>query len=300
MYTKFAALLLILTAKAAKDQYQSPCEAPGVVCGDEEKRQKGIARRWSIAGVAGHQQWRRPNACPRDTDFRKIEPLLPEEHFRGPYNGPMSYFKRVPKHYLGYHVNFSQCRRRVYIDIGAREFDSKEGFLAMLKFYQPLLDFDEYYAFEAISGFYKLPGQQRLQEMLITRGMRPERAATFSRRHFFFQAFIGARSQPHTTPPTIGLSDFLKTALGLQPADAVVIKMDVEGYEYDIVRTLLLDGTHELIDEIMLEVHYGHKRMLRDFKWCKTPQFWCSYTLQNATTMYQALRAAGVYAHHWP
>lgn len=250
--------------------------------------------------MANRRQWRRPATCPRDTSFKTIEPLWAEEHFRGPLYGPMNYFKRVPPHFLGHHTNFSSCRRRVYIDVGAREFDSKEGLLSMLKLYPPLLDFDEYYAFEAVAGFYRLPPQERLERLLRSKGMSRSRAATFARRHFFFQAFIGARSQPSTTPPTIGFSDFLQTVLGLQPADAVVVKMDVEGYEYDIVQTLLADGTHALIDEIMLEVHYGHPQMRRQFNWCKTPQFWCGYTLQNASDMYQSLRDAGVYAHHWP
>jgi len=154
-------------------------------------------------------------------------------------------------------------------------------------------------AFEAVAGFYKLPPHDELVRLLI-KGMHPTRAATFSRRHFFLQAFIGSRSKPETTPSTIGFSDFLETMLGLQPADAVVVKMDVEGYEFDIVQTLLGDGTHALIDEIMLEVHYGHPYMRQTYNWCRTPQFWCFYTLENATSMYQSLRDAGVYAHHWP
>jgi hypothetical protein len=74
----------------------------------------------------------------------------------------------------------------------------------------------------------------------------------------------------------------------------------VEGYEYEIVETLLRDGSVALIDEIMLEVHYAHPEMKAWFKWCRTPQFWCKYSLENATSMYQSLRDAGVYAHTWP
>ncbi|KOO24719.1 hypothetical protein Ctob_002957 [Chrysochromulina tobinii] len=270
------------------------------MCGDAEKEQMEVARRWKGATPAHRRRWRNPKACPRETNFSTLEQLWPAGHFRGPLNGPRSYFRRVPPHFLGYHANFSNCRRKVYIDIGAKHFDSKEGFLSMLKLYTPLLDFDEYYAFEAVAGFYKLPPHDELVRLLIKQGMHPTRAATFSRRHFFLQAFIGSRSKPETTPSTIGFSDFLETTLGLQPADAVVVKMDVEGYEFDIVQTLLADGTHALIDEIMLEVHYGHPYMRQTYNWCRTPQFWCFYTLENATSMYQSLRDAGVYAHHWP
>lgn len=321
---------------------QNPCEPrvqamyataghPPVSCGNAENEQMEVARRWKGTPPAHHRLWRNPKACPRETSFSTLEQLWPTGHFRGPLNGPRSYFKRVPPHFLGYHANFSNCRRKVYVDVGARYFDSKKGFLSMLKFYPPLLDFDEYYgsthhctlpsasrsltgcvmfagsslarprsAFEAVAGLYKLPPHDELVRLLTKQGMHPTRAATFSRRHFFLQAFIGSRSKPETTPPTIGFSDFLETMLGLQPADAVVVKMDVEGYEFDIVQTLLADGTHALIDEIMLEVHYGHPYMMQTYNWCRTPQFWCFYTLENATRMYQSLRDAGVYAHHWP
>jgi hypothetical protein len=60
--------------------------------------------------------------CP-DINFSHLEPLMAAEHFRGPLHGPKSYFKRVPPHFLGRHANFSQCRRRVYIDVGARTFE---------------------------------------------------------------------------------------------------------------------------------------------------------------------------------
>ena len=65
---------------------------------------------------------------------------------------------------------------------------------------------------------------------------------------------------------------------------------------------------HALVDEMMLEVHYGHPLMHQMFHWC-TPRpkrhgggldFWCGYSLENATALYQSLRDAGVYAHAWP
>ena len=168
---------------------------------------------------------------------------------------------------------------------------------------------DEFYAFEAQPGLYQLPPLHKLEKQLRRAGMAAERARYFHRRHFFFQAFAGARSNTSTSPPTIGVSDLLTTMLQLQPADAVVIKMDAEGSEYEIVDTLLGDGTTDLIDEMMLEVHYSHPEMRRLFNWCRAPRswfsrpklpFWCKYSLEDATTMYQSLRDAQVYVHTWP
>ena len=164
----------------------------------------------------------------------------------------------------------------------------------MLKLYPALLSFDRFFAIEAVSGFYKLPPEKELRYLLTSAGMTPSRASEFTRRHDFLHALVGARSKPSTKPPTIGFSDFLKHRLHLEPSDAVVVKMDVEGHEYDIVETLLQDGTAGLIDELFLEVHYNHPRMRKLFHWCTERQrkidksernpFWCDRTLQHATS----------------
>ena len=217
-----AGLILFVSA-------QNPCERrdKGVVCGEAEAAQVKFAHGWQLPHKAP-RKWRRPHSCPEETSLGNIEPLWPEMHFRGPLSGPQSWRRRVPKHFLARHANFSRCRRRVYVDVGAKLFETKDGLLGTLQFYPDLLDFDEFYAFEAVAGFYKLPPQKELLQKLTRAGMNPDRATDFSRRHFFFQAFVGARSDPSTSPPTIGLSDFLLRTLQLQPADAVVLKLDVE------------------------------------------------------------------------
>lgn len=292
--------MLLLAALAAA---QNPCEQPGVVCLPPGKADAMQAAARQFNRNRGKvTPFRRPDRdpaspCPTPVNFSRLEGLWPEMHFRGPLHGPKSYFKRIPPHLLGKHANFSACQRKVYLDIGARTFE--DGLLPMLQLYPELGAFDEFYLFEAVAGFYKLPPPRKLAQVL-GRYMPPDRVASFVRRHFFFQTFIGSLSDPSTVPPTIGLSDFLTTTLQLTPADAVVVKMDVEGYEYGLVEHLLGDGAAALIDELFLEVHYGHLAMRRAFNWCRTWQFWCNYTLEDATNMYQTLRDAGIYAHHWP
>ena len=288
-------MLLLALATSAQD----PCAESGVKCdhttGGQLPAAFPRAARWRARSRNGHEM--RTKQCPAETDMTRLEDLWPEKHFRGPLRGPQSYFRRVPPHFLGHHANFTRCRRRVYIDVGARTFEA--GLLPMLKTYPALGHFDEFYLFEAVPGFYKLPPVPKL-ERLLAPYMTPDEVASFPRRHFFFQAFIAARSEPSTIPPTIGFSDMLQNMLRLQPNDAVVVKLDVEGFEFEIATSLLADGTHALIDELMLEVHYGHPDMRAMFNWCKKPLFWCRYTLNNATNMYQTLRDAGVYTHHWP
>jgi len=278
---------------------QDPCVESGVVCASNLSSNAPlvIPRPRSAA-------WRRAQRCPPETSMATIEDLWPDGHFRGPLFGPRRYLARVPPHFLGRHANFSRCRRRVFIDVGAQRFES--GMLEMFKVYPQLLLFDEFYSFEAVGGKYALPAPEVLTPMLAQMGM--PRAESFARRHLFMQAFVGARSSTASSPPTIGLSDFLQTTMRLQPADAVVVKMDAEGHEYDIMRSLLDDGTHALIDELFVEVHYNHPRMMQMFHWCsrlvrgkpRDLEFWCRYTLENATNLLQAFRDAGVYTHYWP
>ena len=46
----------------------------------------------------------------------------------------------------------------------------------------------QFYAFEAVAGFYKLPPLHELTQLLKGVGMPAAQAETFSRRHFYFQA----------------------------------------------------------------------------------------------------------------
>ena len=54
---------------------------------------------------------------------------------------------------------------------------------------------------------------------------------------------------PQSSPPTIGLGRFLKD-IQVQEDDFVVLKMDVEGAEYNLLERLLDDGSYVLVDEV--------------------------------------------------
>jgi hypothetical protein len=59
----------------------------------------------------------------------------------------------------------------------------------------------------------------------------------------------------------VGLNGFLRS-LRLRAHDFVVIKMDIEGGEYETIRNLVAEPSiAETVDEIMVEVHYAHPEM---------------------------------------
>jgi len=78
------------------------------------------------------------------------------------------------------------------------------------------------------------------------------------------------------------------------PRDYVVVKMDIEGAEYEVVPHLISTGVAPLIDEMFLEVHAqlpGSSSRRKPLVLGKSKQ--------SAFNLLQSLRAAGVYAHLW-
>ena len=64
-----------------------------------------------------------------------------------------------------------------------------------------------------------------------------------------YHNYIGLDENTATSPPTRGLGQFLQD-IGVQEDDFVVLKMDVEGIEFDLLERIMADGTHKLIDEV--------------------------------------------------
>lgn len=54
--------------------------------------------------------------------------------------------------------------------------------------------------------------------------------------------------------PAIGITDLL-TGLRVQNSDFVIVKMDIEGYEFELLRHVLTHGVHTRIDVLAVEFH---------------------------------------------
>ena len=66
--------------------------------------------------------------------------------------------------------------------------------------------------------------------------------------HFLYN-FVGLDDNSGSNPPTLGLSQFVED-VGIEENDFVVLKIDVEGLEYDLLNRIIEDGTYKLIDEV--------------------------------------------------
>ena len=92
------------------------------------------------------------------------------------------------------------------------------------------------------------------------------------------------------TRPAIDIADWLRRTV--RPDDFVVVKMDIEGAEYDVVPHLLREKVADLIDELFLEVH-------TETNSCCKPPHDAGRHRPDAMRLLQSLRDAGVYAHEW-
>lgn len=71
----------------------------------------------------------------------------------------------------------------------------------------------------------------------------------------------GVRYADPIKVPAIDFSQFLKSRYLV--SDYVIVKLDIEGAEYQVIRRLIDDGTIWLVDELLVEFHHekvGRKR----------------------------------------
>ena len=92
------------------------------------------------------------------------------------------------------------------------------------------------------------------------------------------------------TRPAIDIADWMRRTV--RADDFVVVKMDIEGAEYDVVPHLLREKVADLIDELFLEVH-------TETNSCCKPPHDAGRHRPDAMRLLQSLRDAGVYAHEW-
>ena len=88
----------------------------------------------------------------------------------------------------------------------------------------------------------------------------------------------------------IDVADFLKRTVAED--DFVVVKMDIEGAEYDVIPHLIAAGAAPLIDDMFVEVHTDTNSMFK-------PPHDAGHKRGDALDLVQHLRDAGVYAHEW-
>ncbi|KAG5071098.1 hypothetical protein AAZX31_03G039000 [Glycine max] len=93
--------------------------------------------------------------------------------------------------------------------------------------------------------------------------------------------------------PGFDFADWLKNTVSEN--DFVVMKMDVEGTEFDLIPRLFESGAICLVDEIFLECHYN--RWQRCCPGQRSPKY--EKTYDQCLQLFTSLRQSGVLVHQW-
>ncbi|MCO5586334.1 hypothetical protein L7F22_040273 [Adiantum nelumboides] len=196
-------------------------------------------------------------------------------------------------------VNLNMRKRRVYIDLGANRFTtSVRWFLRMYP-----CDFTEIYAFEAYLRSWRAPkmgfaeGDNVLTQLSNNSVLVREKPGIpkwmLERIHIHYKL---ASHRDDEKLGSVNITRFIKEELKLTREDAVVVKMDIEGSEWPLLKAWMDDPEMpNIVDELFIEAHYAHPSM-RAFGW----DSFAPITRQDAKHLLGELRWRGFYAHAWP
>ncbi|KAL3001289.1 hypothetical protein AAZX31_09G258500 [Glycine max] len=241
-------------------------------------------------------------------DLVKIaEPLIEEEPLK-----PWITLKRNVRNikYLPSMADISFKNRYVYVDVGARSYGSSIGSW-FRKQYPKQNKTYHVYAIEADKTFH--------QEYGLKKGITlVPYAAWVKNETLMFEIHRNPREHVEVKGRGMGRIQPLQSSLGkgefdgkvekiqgfdfanwlkkmVSKNDFVVMKMDVEGTEFDLIPRLIKTGAICLIDEIFLECHYNR------WQRCCPGQRSSKYekTYDQCLQLFNSLRQSGVLVHQW-
>lgn len=247
------------------------------------------------------------NKCSKQEHKKQIlksaEPLIIEEPLK-----PWITLKRNAKNikYLPSLADISFKRRYVYIDVGARSYGSSIGSWFRKQYPKQNHTF-EIFAIEADDSFYdEYKSKKGITLLPYAAWVRNETLSfEINRDHDQKEDEKGgggmgrirpASGSTHSEVRAINGFDFASwVKRTVSEKDYVVMKMDVEGTEFDLIPRLFETGAICLIDELFLECHYN--RWQRCCRGVRSPKY--KNTYGECLDLFQSLRQRGVLVHQW-
>ncbi|KAJ1387575.1 S-adenosyl-L-methionine-dependent methyltransferase [Sesbania bispinosa] len=237
---------------------------------------------------------------------RNAEPLISEEPLK-----PWITLKRNVKNikYLSSMVDISFKNRYLYVDVGARSYGSSIGSWFRKQYPKQNKNF-HVYAIEADKTFHKEYGLKKGITLVPYAAWVKNETLTFEihrdpGEHVEVQGRGMGRIRPLQSSGEEGFdgevekirgfdfADWLKNTVSKN--DYVVMKMDVEGTEFDLIPRLFETGAICLVDEIFLECHYN--RWQRCCPGQRSPKY--EKTYDQCLELFNSLRHSGVLVHQW-
>ena len=236
---------------------------------------------------------------------RIAEPLIEKEPLK-----PWITLKRnlVNIKYLSSMVDISFKNRYLYVDVGARSYGSSIGSWFRKQYPKQNKTF-HVYAIEADKHFHKEYGLKKgLTLVPYAAWVKNETLAFEIHRDPGEHVEVKGRGMGRIQPlRSIGkgfdgevekikgfdFANWLKKTVSKN--DFVVMKMDVEGTEFDLIPKLFETGAICLIDEIFLECHYNR------WQRCCPGQRSSKYekTYDQCLELFNSLRQRGILVHQW-
>ncbi|KAF8749373.1 hypothetical protein HU200_012711 [Digitaria exilis] len=237
--------------------------------------------------------------------LKHAEPLIQEEPLK-----PWITLKRNVNSikYLPALADISFKRRYVYVDVGARSYGSSIGSW-FRKHYPKQNHTFQVYAIEADPAFHSEYAAKKGVTLLpyaawisnetlkfeINADPGKEEGKANGRGMGRIRPAAGniKMSSQVRSVPAFDFAEWLKQTVTEQ--DYVVMKMDVEGTEFDLIPRLFDTGAICLIDELFLECHYNRWQ-----KCCpgeRSPKY--DNTYEECLDLFSSLRESGVLVHQW-
>lgn len=172
--------------------------------------------------------------------------------------------------------------RRVYLDLGTQAFNSSVGWF---KRNYPV-EFTQIYSWEVVPNLFVKPSAElAAAEMNLTLGE--------ARRWLESITHFNAKVTAEADQSVSDVVHLLQTRVRRE--DFVVMKMDIEGEEWNVIPRLEATGAMHLIDEFFVEIHF-HNKMMQRHHWDRF-----SHTLEETTEVVQRLRSReDLFFHYWP
>ncbi|CAN1142118.1 hypothetical protein LINPERPRIM_LOCUS25855 [Linum perenne] len=237
---------------------------------------------------------------------RDAEPLIKQEPLK-----PWLTLKRNVKNikYLPSMADISFKNRYVYVDVGARSYGSSIGSWFRKQYPKQNRTFDVY-AIEADKTFHEeykfkkgvtlLPYAAWVKNETLSFEIHRDPGEDVSAKGRGM-----GRIQPVNPSSSGGFEGVVDEIEGFDFAqwlkrtvtekDFVVMKMDVEGTEFDLIPRLFKTGAICLIDELFLECHYN--RWQRCCPGQRSPKY--EKTYEQCLDLFTSLRDSGVLVHQW-
>ncbi|KAI3507940.1 hypothetical protein L1887_22937 [Cichorium endivia] len=262
------------------------------------KKQNGILRRRrNLAGSCSVPAYKKEI-------IQNAEPLIAEEPLK-PWNSLKRNLKNIK--YLPSMADISFKTRYIYIDVGARNYGSSIGgwFKKLYpkqnkpfkifaiesdrRFHQEykskkkitLLPYAAWVRNESL--FFEINRQPNSQHEDKGRGMGRVQSAQTS------TSFLGDLNKIQG----FDFANWVKNSF--TEKDFVVVKMDIEGTEFDLIQKMVETGAICLIDEMFLKCHYN--RWERCCKGERSSKYHKEYN--ECMELFSSLREKGVLVHQW-